>query len=184
MAYDPQHDVIIFFGSLAMGNPTGDTWQYSPAANTWTRLSQEGPPPRNGDSMVYDSVDHVIVMFGGRGRVRGEVGNFNDVWLYDAGKKKWMDRRPPDPPPGAKFPALAYDDHRNLVVYYHSPGNLWAYSVPRNRWFKLDVAGGPTIEMPSATSMTYDAGADTFVLMKAEHREVWQLKLGALRLPE
>jgi hypothetical protein len=178
MVYDSENDVVVLFGSLLGGNPTNDTWHYSPSTDAWTRVLDNGapslPPAREANSMAYDSVDHKIVMFSGTGK--GKV-LLNDIWFYDAERKRWTNPKPQDPPPGARFPVIAYDPSRNLVVYYKGPGNLWAYSGTTNQWTKFNIAGGPTIEVPAGVSMAYDVHADTYVLMEAQGRQVWQLKL-------
>lgn len=178
MIYDPTSDVIVFFGSLLGGNPTNDTWHYSPSSNAWTRVSDNGahgmPPAREANSMVYDSVDDKIVMFGGTGR--GGV-LLNDLWFYNTARKKWSNPNPRNAPNGARFPAVAYDPIRNIVLYYNGPNNLWAYSAAENLWTKLNISGGPTIDVPAGVSIAYDAHEDTYVLIKAQAREVWQLKL-------
>src|SRR5438552_1664927 len=113
-------------------------------------------------------------MFSGTDKGKGLL---NDIWFYDAERKSWTNPKPQDPPPGARFPAIAYDPSRNLVVYYKGPGNLWGYSGTTNQWTKFNIAGGPTIEVPAGVSMAYDVHADTYVLMEAQGRQVWQLKL-------
>jgi hypothetical protein len=180
IAYDEGNDVVVFFGSLKGGSQTNDTWQYSPSTNKWDRVLENGvsgvPAPRNGDTMVYDGVDQKTVLFGGTAASGGKLQVMNDVWLYDAKKKKWIDPKPPNAPPGAKFPAVAYDSNRNLVVYYSGPDGLWAYSIPGNRWSNLHVQGGPEIEVPNSISMVYDPSSDLYVLFNAVRRQLWQLK--------
>ena len=176
MQYDAANDVIILFGSLKSGNPTDDTWQFSPAENKWARVATQGSPSiREADSIVYDSADRKLVMFGGSGVMNHKMVRFlNDIWIYDAARRKWSNPEPADPPPGARFPPMAYDSKRNLVVYYQAPGSVWAYSVSENRWTRLNVKGGPAIEVPAGPSMAYDVSTDTFVLV---YKQVWQLKL-------
>lgn len=179
MEYDPDHDVLVLFGSSVGGSPTSDTWEYSPRENTWTRVLPDGalgsPPSRQADSMVYDSVDHKIILFGGNGRKNQLL---NDLWFYDAGRRKWTNAKAKNPPPGSRFPALAYDPARNIVLYYKGPTDLWAYSPAGNEWTKLPLTGGPEIKMAAGTSLTYDPDTDTYVLFQTQGRQVWQLKLG------
>jgi hypothetical protein len=42
---------------------------------------------------------------------------------------------------------------------------------------KLNISGGPTIDAPAGVSIAYDAHEDTYALIQAQAREVWQLKL-------
>jgi hypothetical protein len=53
------------------------TWTWDGA--TWTARSGAGPPPRNGQVLVYDPLRHRVVMTG------GWLGNrlFADVWEWD-----------------------------------------------------------------------------------------------------
>jgi hypothetical protein len=181
MVYDPVNDVVVLFGSLLQGNITNDTWHYYPASNTWSQIypndSPGTPARRNADSIVYDSVDHKIVMFAGSSVNNGQQVLLNDVWLYDAGTRTWTNPRPANPPAAGKFPPLAYDSHRNLVIYYGGPGNTWGYSVPNNTWTNLQVQGGPVILVPNGTSMTYDESTDTLLMFGGAGSEVWKLKL-------
>jgi hypothetical protein len=186
MTYDAAHDSVILYGGLSP-NASNDTWQYAPGPNTWTRLNPPATPGTlAGHSMVYDSINRKIVLFGGYSVYAGP--GLNAIWLYDAGSQTWTNPNPSSPPPGAYYPAMAFDSKRGLVVLYEAPGNMWAYNVATNQWGQLPVNGGPAPtdvaggSCPQCLTMAYDAGTDKFILTSQDpsfFTATWELSLGS-----
>src|ERR1700730_8414342 len=73
MAYDPENHGVIMFGGATFAQTAdgsnsitlGDTWLWN--GDSWTQLNVTGPSPRSAAVASYDSVRHVIVLFGGSG---------------------------------------------------------------------------------------------------------------------
>jgi hypothetical protein len=186
MAYDSDHDVIVMYGGLRTGSAVADTWEYSAKKNAWAKISAGGHSPGNRfrHSIVYDTVNHKIVMFGGALMGMGG-GIVSDVWLYDSGKHAWTNPKPVTQPPPVKFPSLAFDSKRGLVCLHTGlgadDGDDWIYDVAKNTWTHLPIKGGPVHGgVANFITMTYDPSADVLVL--ATHgdtsaSDVWQLRL-------
>jgi hypothetical protein len=189
MTYDAAHDVVVLYGGLAPYSTSSDTWHYAPGSNTWTQMSPSAvPPPLAGHSMVYDSINQKVVLFGGYSAYGGPL--LNGTWIYDAGTKTWNNPNPSSAPPGLDFPALAFDSKRGLVVLYAGPSVMWAYNVATNQWSQLSVSGGPAITdaggSPCAqcVSMAYDAGTDKYILTSQDasyYTATWELSLGTAK---
>ena len=73
MAYDPENHGVIMFGGATFAQTAdgsnsvslGDTWLWN--GKSWRQLNVSGPSPRSASVAAYDSVRHVIVLFGGSG---------------------------------------------------------------------------------------------------------------------
>jgi N-acetylneuraminic acid mutarotase len=65
-----------------------DTWEYDPAANTWSELVPEGdlPPVRFHHAMAYDPDRGEMVVFGGWNSHDSALG---DCWAYDPSMNTW-----------------------------------------------------------------------------------------------
>ena len=186
MAYDAAHDVVVLYGGLIM-NVMADTWQYSPGSNAWVPMSPgTNPGPVSGHSMVYDSVNKKIVLFGGYAAWGGPA--LNATWVYDAGRNTWTNPQPSTLPPGAYYPAMAFDSRRGLVVLYEGTSAMWTYNVATNQWAQLLVNGGPPPtdagggNCPQCLSLAYDSGTDKYVLTSQDasyYTATWELSLGS-----
>ena len=103
-AYDPVAEVLVVFGGVS--EPMGfygaesldDTWGYDPAANRWSESLPDGrlPTGRGGHTLVYDSVQGKMILFGGYsydGSYYGEE-DLNDTWIYDLSTDTWTEVLP------------------------------------------------------------------------------------------
>jgi N-acetylneuraminic acid mutarotase len=170
MVYVPSTHRVIMFGGFADSgnNALNDTWAYDPVANTWTNLSPSGllPPVRGGQSMVYDSVAHRVIMFGGH----GDSGFLSDTWAYDPSANKWSELGPTGPvPPVRAYQSMAYDSSSGRVIMFGGEGvsgdlnDTWAYDAKANAWTNLSPTG--TLPYPRvATSMVYSPSSDRVIM--------------------
>ncbi len=171
MVYDPEnHGVIMFGGSTSA--PTadgsnavslGETWLWNGKA--WSQLSVLGPSPRSASVAAYDSVRHVIVLFGGSGP--GGVGPallFDDTWTWDG--TTWTQQFPAHKPNPRFDAAMAFDQRRGETVLYGGYGQTETYDATWT-WDGTDwkLQDAPTT--PGARhffSMAYDEAAGVTVL--------------------
>ncbi|HUN82431.1 MAG TPA: hypothetical protein VMV81_13085, partial [Phycisphaerae bacterium] len=90
--------VIVIVASSASAQPYG-----------WTNVSP-APPPRTSSAMVYDSMRHVSVLFG------GETGSPNgETWEWDGAT--WFLRSTTGPSPRF-YHAMAFDSIRGVTVLF------------------------------------------------------------------
>ncbi|MFX1255785.1 MAG: Kelch repeat-containing protein, partial [Promethearchaeota archaeon] len=92
MIYDTHNQKgVLFGGSGESGNEynlLGDTWAYDYSSNQWEDLSPSVNPPRRANTaLVYDSVNHKAILFGGLHEYQASYG---DTWVYDYSNNSWV----------------------------------------------------------------------------------------------
>jgi hypothetical protein len=87
MVYDSARRRLVLFGgySVVAGKRTrfGDTWEWD--GKLWQQVNTNGPSPRNGAAMTYDSVRRRVLLFGGN-------GPSGETWTWDG--KVWSEVKP------------------------------------------------------------------------------------------
>lgn len=71
MVYDPENQQIILFGGYNLDEVKNldDMWEYDCKNDVWRELHiTTKPPARSGHEMVYDSINHKFILFGGTER--------------------------------------------------------------------------------------------------------------------
>jgi len=132
--YDPVSNELIVFGgqSLEAGDPNlSDTWILSNAnglggPSTWTNLIANGapgnPPALHGQSAVYDSVNNIMIVFGGCEGGCEPVSN--SVWLLShangqGGTPTWSQLSPAGGAPAPRQSHQAvYDPNTNAMIVW------------------------------------------------------------------
>jgi hypothetical protein len=148
MVYDASDDAVLLFG----GTPTSfhnwlsaggtyaftafnDTWAYYFENNTWVNLNpQLAPPARFNSQMVYDSVNDVVVLYGGA--PGGQASLFGDTWIYNMTSNEWKNVTPPSSPPVRYASAMAFSPVEDETILFGGYNNLqetfygdtWAFS--------------------------------------------------------
>jgi serine/threonine protein kinase len=151
MVWNTQDDqLLIFGGSDAQGNLLNDLWSYNPANNQWSNLtpasaspndcSGSSPSPRENAAMVWDSQDHEVLLYGGRGNDNTYLG---DLWAYSPAKNTWSALACSGNGPGARGEAGAVWNGSQMLLLggRSSSGALadfWSYTPgPQNGWNEL-----------------------------------------------
>jgi N-acetylneuraminic acid mutarotase len=170
MAFDSAHGVMVMFGGYSSSwGDMGDTWTYNTRTNTWTNMNPPvTPPERQSNSMVYDSRNGVMVLFGGWHYYPEPSFYFNDTWTYNLTANTWTEKHPASAPCARHRHSMAYDDASGLTVLYGGyatyPGldDTWTYDAKTNVWTNKTpvVAPGPF----SAHSMVYHASMGKVLL--------------------
>ncbi|MCC7294075.1 MAG: hypothetical protein IT449_18595 [Phycisphaerales bacterium] len=131
MAYDSARGVTVMFGGGADCGGTcnlanypvylGDTWEWD--GQTWLLRNDgtDGPSPRAGHAMTYDSARGVVVLFGGSGANYSFKG---DTWEWDGAT--WT-LRANSGPPACIRPGMAFDSRRNVVVMFGGRTSIGDY---------------------------------------------------------
>jgi hypothetical protein len=134
-AFDVKNRKMILFGGCSSGFgpcPQGDLWSFDPTAKTWTEIKPIGaaPDPRSNYSMVYNSVDGRMLMYGGK----TSKGVNNELWSLDS-TGKWTSISFSGGPPARSNHDGAWDSiNKRLMVFggQDAKGNalndLWAYT--------------------------------------------------------
>jgi hypothetical protein len=92
------------------------------------------PPARAQAQACFDSVNGVMIVFGGHASVypkRGEGRVFSDTWVYDYKADTWTEMKPKNfPPAGHTVRFMAFDPVNNVAVNVVNAGSkkqTWVY---------------------------------------------------------
>jgi hypothetical protein len=118
---------LVLFGGQNGTTDFGDTWVFESGA--WSRVvTSVHPPARASASMVYDAIDHYVVLFGGVNTTTGVV--YNDTWVFT----------------GSDWIQLALS-HAPSPRY--GAASTWAYAVTssggKDHFGYLELYGGETV---------------------------------------
>jgi hypothetical protein len=173
MAFDSDRGEAVLFGGGALTKSSifyNDTWSYNLTTNTWTNLTPaDSPPARWGHSMVYDSANKVMVLFGGNTSILN-----NETWTYDLGSNSWTKKNPATSPPARERHSMAYDRKNGETVLYsgvlgpsdYSENDTWTYNLTNNLWSNKTPKNAPPPRFDHA--MAYDYLNCTIVLVGGE----------------
>ncbi len=89
LAYDPERQRVLLFGGKGDDDVTrNELWSFDLGTRRWTRIDPEGPspPPCEDHTLVLDSANGQLVLFG------GESGPSRPAtWTYDLRANRWTD---------------------------------------------------------------------------------------------
>ncbi|MBL8483230.1 MAG: PKD domain-containing protein, partial [Rhodocyclaceae bacterium] len=208
VVYTPVDRGLVLFGGAVNGNTRNDTWFLDSVTKTWVQKqpnsSVSGPTKRSEISggMVYDSVNDVFILFGGRcdgadPRCPGGKNVLNDTWAYKLSTNTWTQMSPPVSPAARVGHQMSFDAEHGVVVMFGgttvrdmyatsptvatTPRDLWIYDYATNTW--TDIT--PSVSPPGRYigSMTYDPVAHVSVLFGGNEPgitpsgRIWTLKL-------
>lgn len=163
MVYDSLNDVFVLFGGrckdsrCAYDNSLGDTWVYRLSTNTWIRMNPPlSPGAREQHHMAYDSINHVVVLFGGIGHVGNVWSTYNDVWIYEYQTNTWAQLSPSISPTPRWLGAFVQDTNSNRFALY---GGNTASGTTSEVW-QLTLAGGVQNQAPQAAASVSPANGD------------------------
>lgn len=163
MVYEPVLQKVIFFGggyADADGyEVSNDMWLFDPTSNLWTEINPTvKPSARSGHSMVYDSINHKTILFGGWA---DNLGLMNDIWIYDSQTNQWTEVFPVNEPSNRQSCAMYYDPNAQRVMLfggYRDVGghldDMWEYNYSDNTWTELSSLSNPSGRYGS--KMVYD----------------------------
>jgi len=139
MVYDDKNNLIVLFGGGDAWGYCNDTWTYNSSTNSWTEMRPiSAPSPRNGHSMAYDSINGVVILFGGF----DTSGLLNDeTWTYNLALNIWTNVSPLLSPSPRSSHEMAYDPLNGEVLLFggsmETPDDsIWTYNVSLNKWTK------------------------------------------------
>jgi len=147
MVYDSAEEVIVLFGGDDAGGYDDETWTYNVATNTWTSKSpSSNPPARRRFSMVYDSAEGIIVLFGGI----DSSSTKDDTWNYNTGSNSWVHKAPPSKPTGRDNYAMAYNSDRGDIVLFGGYSDSSQLDTHHYRLTDYETAGTYTSKADAA----------------------------------
>ena len=161
------HDMLLVDGINRFGMQS-DFWSYTPGASGgWQRLPNTPMSPRAYDTLVWDSTDNRLYLFGGLGANGVQL---DDFWSYSA-SAAWTQITPNSAsnPLGRQQAMGAWDSRDNLLIlsggFEDGQGvpfwGFWMYDPKQNAWGleALNMAGtnDPHVPGRTAAAMVWDA---------------------------
>lgn len=201
-AYSNLDKTIVQFGSAGRN----DLWALDLTSKTWTQKqpdSSTSPLFKRSETtgaFVYDSVNDVFILFGGRctsdDRCQPRGQPLGDTWVYQLKSNSWVRMTPPVSPSARMQHHMAFDAENGVVVlfggvtvdtYNYSPTesnllqDLWVYDYRSNTWTEITAQYTPPKRYIGA--MVYDPINRVTVLYggsgpsRVTLGDVWQLRL-------
>lgn len=185
LSYDPVRGVTIMFGGIAgvNGFPSSSIlWEWD--GNDWREFDNTGPAARYGHKMIYDSVRHVHVMYGGfvYSRRPGDPYDMpypvTETWEYDAVGRTWSLRSTNGPPARSDF-NIAFDAVRNRTVLFGGQletaptfaqqwaDDTWVWDGGAGTWQQLNPPNKPSGRF--GHSMAFDSARNLLVLLGGQY---------------
>ncbi len=135
------------------------------------------PPPAEDCAIIYDPVEHRVLIFGGKA---DDDRNTNDVWALDLARNAWVKVVPRgESPPAVEDHAATYDpDGHRAIIHGGEDGfsrnSTWAFDLKTEVWRDITSASGPALEDHSAI---YEGGGKRMVIFggrnqQADHDDV------------
>ncbi len=126
MAYDSANNKVVLFGGEAYSIPcvNDETWVYDVARDNWTQMNPiTKPSGRFQHTMVYDSTNNKIILFGG-----DTSSDLDDeTWIFDLGSNTWIQMNTVIKPPSRYRHGMAYDSLNNKVVLFGGSNDTSPY---------------------------------------------------------
>jgi len=166
LAWDAVDNYLVLFGGCAPGQcpAPAQTWKYS--GGYWTNITAAPQPPaRAFASLVLDSRDGYLLLFGGQG-VGGVA--LNDTWTFSGGA--WTNVTNASLAPPARWAASAvFDRYGNQVVVFGGCGptacprdDTWRYVT--GVWKNLTGGAGYPPRSRVGAAFAWDSGDSEGIL--------------------
>ncbi|MHA2249688.1 MAG: Kelch repeat-containing protein [Candidatus Kariarchaeaceae archaeon] len=153
MVFNPDDQKTFLFGSHGSYDGRGqDLWMYDYPSNIWTRIfTNLSPPARSDHSMIYDTTNQIMIMFGG---ITDRGISLNDLWVYNYNNNMWTEMHPTSKPNPRCGHTMFFDSTSNKVILFgghvvlnnsdHRFSNeVWSYDYSNNNWTELHPINSP-----------------------------------------
>ena len=126
-AYDQARHRFVLFGGRTKAGLLAETWEYDPAASTWTRTATGAgqPPAAEFFGLAYDAARGKVLMYLGAGGGR--------TWEYDGAGGAWLPVANASQPGALQGATLFYDEDRRAILLVGGTdgaalnGGTWEY---------------------------------------------------------
>lgn len=194
MAYDAKRKRIvlvlgqdpIYASPIEGGNV--ELWELDPVAVVWRKaMTSFAPRSRGAFALAYDSRRGSVVLFGGHPGVIGL--NLRDLWEWDGGAARWIDRTPSPLPaiwPDARiWHRLAYSAARGRIVLFggmSANADTWEWDGVTGLWQVYRDPTPPTWSGPpvwpaarEGSDLGYDPARGAVLLFGGRfRRDIWE----------
>lgn len=142
--YDSVSARFLMFGGYDLNwNRLNDIWEYNAASKTWTDVSPVAgarPQRRSGQTMVFDPVRRVVIVFGG---LLDDFSYLNDTWEWSTVTKTWTNVTPAASPSARQGARLVHDAANDRLVLFGGVdantfyADTWAWNLSARTWIRL-----------------------------------------------
>jgi N-acetylneuraminic acid mutarotase len=157
VVYDESNQQVILFGGSTAnqwGSDLSDTWIFNCTSNTWEKLnSAYHPPIRSDHSMVYDSINKQVILFGGWSP---------DTWIFDLQSKQWSEITTAIRPVARRSAGMYFDPVNEKAVLFGGylnndshAGDMWIFDPVDNTWTEIFPSSKPVARY--GHSLVYDS---------------------------
>jgi N-acetylneuraminic acid mutarotase len=178
MVFDESSGVSVLFGGRNETAYFDDTWLYNAGANMWAQtipLPPISPSPREGHSMVYDSENELIILFGGH----DGTDYLSDTWTYSTADGVWTSITPVLWRPVARaWSAMSYDRASGYALLYGGKtesgylNDTWKFDLDESAWTPISPPDPP--KERHSHSMVYDESLDLHILTAGFSKDTLQ----------
>lgn len=170
MAYDIHNRMIINYGGRS-GFPDfkwiKETWVFDYKMNLWTNMKPLNSPPwRSSHVMIYDSLRHRTLLFGGNNFSNA----FNDLWQYNYQSNNWTQITTLNTPEPRQMHGMVYiPDHDVIIMFGGRKSNggasfsdTWELNCKTMNWKKTSSKRTPPIS--DHINVVYDESSRKVIL--------------------
>ncbi|TFG24308.1 MAG: hypothetical protein EU532_12690 [Promethearchaeota archaeon] len=181
MVYDDINERVIMFGGGYTGGLLDDTWVFDYALNSWTQLNPPtSPAARSGHVMVYDSINEIIILFGGY----WSSSPRDDTWIFNCATNDWIQVFPEIKPPARMSHNMIYDSVNERVILFSGYGiggellnDTWEYDYSINTWVELRPKTSPGPRYGHC--MIYNSHSERVILfsgatIESDQQQTWE----------
>ncbi|MCI4318931.1 MAG: hypothetical protein L3K23_02215 [Thermoplasmata archaeon] len=164
MAYDARDGYVLLFGGVQLNCAVNicevnNTWKFH--AGNWTNISSAVAPfPRADASMVYDTSDRYVLIFGGEWGSTSVSG----TWEFHGGK--WHQLTPATSPSLRRGAAMVFDPVNGYVVLFggmafccqYLQNDTWKFAG--GKWTNISSSPSPSGRSEAAVTFDPKLGCD------------------------
>lgn len=151
VAYDATDGAIVVFGGRdpLTSEAFDDTWIYQ--NNIWSMLpgDQPHPPARFGGAVAYQPLADKVIVFGGREQTGNGTDYFDDLWVFDAGRRQWSPLVSNNTPRQYEYMSMTWDAGEAVLLAHgreHESdfSDTWKLTVTGTEAASLELVSAPS----------------------------------------
>ena len=197
IVYDGSRHRLMLYGGKGDDDVNLDElWAFDVQTRRWTLIRSEGPqpPPREDHSLILDTVNDQLILYGGE-----DGPPSRETWSFSLRDGRWTDITDDSAPAREDHTAIYDPKRQRMIVFGGTPASedTWALDLDRQSpaygtWMPLPTRGpDPTVRRQHGAA--YDSVHDRMLVYGGRTRkggrnqylvDVWALDLQALRLSE
>jgi len=146
-----------------------DLWSFDAVTQIWTSIKTPNrPSARISPGMVYDPINHQIIVFGGH----DPKERLGDTWVYTISDNHWEEITPEISPTSRSDMGMSYDQENKRVILFSGysfegsvdrKNDTWSYDPELQIWTEMNPQVSPPIMY--GHSLEYDTANQRSLLL-------------------